>query len=423
MKVNGLRLFLIIIVFCTIPTAVLANDKLLDLLRDKGTISDEEYKELKDRDTDPFKIKFNNGVTIVSDDKNFKLKIGGRLFFDAAFYDIDQAELGDGTEVRRAYIALSGSIFRDWKFTSQYDFADPEGAVDVKSAYISYEGLDLITFSLGQFKEFFSLEETTSSKYITFMERALPTTFAPGRNIGIGFQSKIDKMSIGAGVFSESASDESKDDEGFGTSGRITVAPIDQKDKVLHLGISGMYRTPEDENNRIRFRERPETHTTNVRLVTTDQITNVDDYYIVGLEGAIVFNQLSLQGEYIHTFVSRGTDLSNLEFDGAYINASWFLTGEQRNYKAKSGLFGRISPKNPVGDGGLGAWEVAVRYSEIDLNDKDVRGGEENNITFGVNWYLNSQLRFMANCIIVDSKKENVDDDPKIFQLRAQIDF
>ena len=112
-----------------------------------------------------------------------------------------------------------------------------------------------------------------------------------------------------------------------------------------------------------------------------------------------------------------------LDFEGAYIYASWFITGESRNYKAKSGKFTRTKPLNAVYDGGIGAWEVAARFSTLDLNDQEIKGGEEDNVTLGVNWYLNPQVRFMANYIIVDSEKEDVDDDPNIFQLRAQIDF
>ncbi len=73
--------------------------------------------------------------------------------------------------------------------------------------------------------------------------------------------------------------------------------------------------------------------------------------------------------------------------------------------------------------GGGGAWELALRYSNLDLTDGDFDGGKENNITFGVNWYATPNIRVMANYIHVDSEKEGVKDKPDIFQMRAQIDF
>ena len=76
-----------------------------------------------------------------------------------------------------------------------------------------------------------------------------------------------------------------------------------------------------------------------------------------------------------------------------------------------------------VGSGGFGAFEVAARYSTIDLDDGLVNGGTENNLTIGVNWYLNPQVRFMANYIHVDTNSNAGNDNPDVIQFRGQLDF
>jgi len=114
-------------------------------------------------------------------------------------------------------------------------------------------------------------------------------------------------------------------------------------------------------------------------------------------------------------------------FDGYYIYGSYFLTGDSRNYKADKGLFDIIQPAHPFrlqGDG-WGAWELATRYSVLDLNDADVNGGEERNVTLGLNWYPNSFVRLMANYVHVLDIDGGVHDneDLDLFQVRAQVAY
>ncbi len=73
----------------------------------------------------------------------------------------------------------------------------------------------------------------------------------------------------------------------------------------------------------------------------------------------------------------------------------------------------------------MGAWEVGLRYSHIDLNDEGISGGEEDNITVGLNWYLNPNVRMMFNYVNADLEDRAgiPDGDADIFQTRFQIDF
>ena len=78
----------------------------------------------------------------------------------------------------------------------------------------------------------------------------------------------------------------------------------------------------------------------------------------------------SFQSEYIHNSVHQpnGGDAS---FGSFYLQGSYFLTGEQRPYRDSGGHFNRVKPLHNLGDrNGWGAWEIALRYSQLDLNDR-----------------------------------------------------
>ena len=312
-------------------------------------------------------------------------------------------------------------MWNDWEYELEVDFGenDPE----LVDAFIRYRGYEPWAFRIGHIKEPFSLEEQTSNVHITFMERALPNVFAQDRSIGIDAQTYGDNWTFAAGVFGEGADDKEAQDEGVGFTARSTFAPILEENRIIHLGGSVTWRDTGDEDE-VRLRARPESHISDIRYVNTGKISDVDDFYSYGIEAATVFGPFSLQGEYMATHLNRDAGFSDLDFDGFYVYGSWFLTGESRSYRDRKGEFGRVTPKSIVGKGGVGAWELGLRFSHLDLDDDDVKGGKENNVTVGVNWYATPNIRFMFNYIHVDTKSnDSVLDDPDIFQTRAQLVF
>lgn len=365
-------------------------------------------------------VETEGGLTIESADEAFAFALGGNLWIDGAAYDEDKTALGNGLELRRGRVKLEGRLFHDWGFQAEYDFAG--NAAEVKDAYLAYAGLDDLTIKLGQFKVPFSLEEQTSGSKLTFMERALPVdALSPGRKLGLGLMSGGKTWSTAAGVFANAIGDDADDDgdSGWSAATRATYAPIDRDAQLLHLGASLEY-APTNADDAVRYRTRPETHVTDQRLVDTDDLEQVTETLSWSLEGAGMVGPLSLQGEYLQVRADRRATLPRLELDGWYVSASWLLTGEQRRYDAKQGRFEGVEPQGPYG-----AWELALRYSHIDLNDADVRGGEEQNLTLGLNWYLAENLRFMANYIWVnaDPDRYGQQDRPGVLQIRAQLDF
>ena len=427
-------------------------EELLGTLRDNGSITQIQYDQLMrameaergtetdsgvaetdsgvaEKDSEVVEIESKAGlqtagrVEKTSTSGPLTIELGGELAIDSAFYDEDKNDLGDGTEIRRARLKVEGKIF-DWMYELGVDFSD--GDADIKDAYIGYEGWSSTTLKIGQFKEPFSLEELTSSKYTTFMERALPTTFSPGRNIGIGAHKYWDNLTLAGGLFGESFdTDVDKEgNEGWGVASRLTYSPIHRKTRAMHFGTAAEYRKTNDDHE-VRYDTNPESNVTGVKFANTGKIKNVDNTTKYGIEAAGVWGPFSGQSEYIFTDVDRNSGARDLNLDGWYAYGSWFLTGESRSYKYKKGSFSRIKPRHHYG-----AWELAARYSMIDLTDGPITGGEEENITLGLNWYVNPYVRVMANYIMIDNDREADDDgdvagndNPDVLQLRIQGEF
>ncbi len=422
---------------------------LLKVLRDNGTITQDQYERLRveamgvqkpaaeevqqqaavdeepkiqaeKKRPDRYTVETDGGIRVKRDDGAFEFELGGVVMTDGAFHDSDETKMGDDTELRRARLAMKGRLFTDWGFSAEYDFAGNKA--EIKDTFLAYHGFDPVGIQVGHFKEPFSLEDQTSSRYITFMERALPVdAFAPGRKIGASVATSGKMWSAAGGVFGEGIDDDrdSGDDAGWGAAARLTFAPLHKKRKAVHLGGSLEFRQPDDENE-VEFKAGPESKVSGVELVDTGRISEVDHTYKYGLEAASVFGPFSVQGEYIYTEVERDRGLRDLDFDGWYAYASWLMTGESRPYSVSGGDFKRIKPKRK-----FGAWELGLRFSSIDLEDEDVTGGKQDNITLGLNWYVNPNVRFMANYIWADADPNDrgEKDEPQAFQVRAQVDY
>lgn len=351
------------------------------------------------------------------------VRVGGRIQIDAATYNEDISRHNDGTEIRRARLFASGELSENWKYKLQYDFTST-GISGIQDAFLDYKGFESFDLRLGHFKEPFSLQNMTSSKYISFMERGMPHVFAEGRNIGLQLHNGGDNWNLYGGVFGDGRDGASSDnDEGMGFSGRLTYVPYQDDNSVVHLGASASHRATGSVDT-LRFRERPESHVTNTYLVDTGTF-DADSFSRYVAEAAWVYGPFNLQGEYYHTTVEREISANpDLDFGGFYVEGGWFITGESMNYK-KSGEFSRIQPKTEVGKGGFGAWQLATRFSNLDLTDEDITGGEIDSFTVGLNWFATSNIRFTANYVNV----LNVDDgpadgdEPDLFQVRAQLEF
>jgi len=330
-------------------------------------------------------------LMVSSRDGNWSIRFGGRLMLDAFIADAESTggteTSGAGAEIRRARFFASGKVAGDWKYKLQIDFAS--NAVSIKTATISTQIAGL-TATFGNDKEPMGLEELTSSKYITFMERSMVNTaFAHGRNLGASLATGGDNYSVRAGLYTngiDNGSDAATTD--WALTGRVTYAPIAEKTEAIHLGLSASYRGFDDNSGpRIRLRN----FHNGTRFVSTGNMV-AEGQTTIGAEAAAVFGPFSAQGEYYtSTFEGNGTGSADTDFDGWYVMASYFVTGESRAYKASKGSFSRVK--------GDGAIELAARYEVIDMEDVGfgTDASETTAWTLGVNYYFNPYVRAMLN--------------------------
>ncbi len=372
---------------------------------------------------------WKDGLRLDTCDKSYRFKLGGRLFFDGTVWDASQEietvigdDLRNGTRFRAARLYFAGEIYKHVVFKAEYDFANDVGT-DFKDVYIGVQdvGIDGSTVLVGNNKVPFSLEELTSSRFITFMERGLPNMFAPSREAGLHVAAPF----LEGRLVSAFSVTQTPDDDQFTHSGnevnvtaRLAGVPYTGgEDRLVHLGASYSYAMLED--NEARYRQRPEVSQSE-RFVDTG-LFSADHSNTVGVETAAVLGSFSIQGEYMRNFLdSEATNDPSLW--GYYIFTSFFLTGEHRAYKVGEGRFDRVKVKRNflASDGGAGAWELALRYSYLNLNDELADGGILSDVTAGVNWYLNPNTRVMFNYVYADL--DDVDE-ANAFTVRTQIDF
>jgi phosphate-selective porin OprO/OprP len=362
---------------------------------------------------------WSDGLHIDSREKNVR-------FLFNTFLIVDGGGINPDAVLNSAFPDLEGSdiFLRRFDLISRmelYDFFEAKLAIDfaniqeIKDNWWRFPNTPFLEkFTFGHFKEPFSLEELDSIRDRSFLEPALPTrAFTPGRNIGIDYLdvSADDRKTwalgafINTGSFSDFGDARSKISEAFGidVTGRFTMVPWykDFGRRLFHFGFNYSHFFAETSNSEpnLQYRSRPETRITDVRLVDTGKLfAKGADYF--GVEFASVLGPLSYQGEYMLTL----TDIPQARdpyFWGFYFYGSYFLTGENRNYNVTNGRFSPLRPNSAfhLRKGGKGAWELASRFSFIDLNDELVRGGKELNFTAGVNWYPTRKTRCTLNYI------------------------
>ncbi len=373
-----------------------------------------------------YEVKWDQGFRFLSDDGNFKLKFGGRIMNDWAVFFPNQAikdslgTLTNGTEFRRVRFFNSGTIYNNINYKLQLDFAG--GEVEAKDIFIEITKLPVVgNLKIGHFKEPFSLEEMTSSKYLTFMERPAVKAFNPSRNTGIMLYNQLfeTRLSWQAGWFRNTNSyGNNKDAANIqNLTFRLAGLPFynEKEHRFLHLGVGYSNRTGLNEYN---VSARPEAHMAG-NYVNTGTISNVERVNLINGELAFVSGPFAIQGELFQSSVNTHRAESH-NFSGNYLQLSYLLTGENKSYKSPGRGFGRINPKNNFGgkDNGTGAWEVGLRHASINLSD--AHGRNMNVFTAGVNWYLNPSVRIMTNYGLVDLQNIGI---MNFLQMRFQLDF
>jgi len=364
---------------------------------------------------DAMRAYWKDGLRFESADKKYKFKLGGRIHYDGQFFDPDDetktaVETGtnrieDGTELRRARLELSGEVADKVDWALALDFGG--GSTNFRNAYAGIKDLPFGNVRAGQFKEPYGLEQITSSNNNTFTERSLMNALVPAFNAGVmvfdDFAKERATWAVGAfRTGPDSGGEVSRGDGEYAATARLTGLPLYSEDgrDYVHVGVGYSRRSPT--NDSLSFSSKPEANLAPTYVSATVPTETVD---LLGVELAWVNGPFSISGEYTQAMLEgdSGTT-SDPDFAGYYVQTGYFLTGESRGYRKAQGCFDTLKPKeNAFGEGGgLGAWEVAARLSSLDLADDGIDGGELDDLTFGVNWYLNPNTRLMVDYILAD---------------------
>ena len=273
---------------------------------------------------------------------------------------------------------------------------------------------------VGNVKEPISFEHLTSSRYLDFMERsynqdafygAFNNGFTPGVVVYDNWSDERGTWATGVFKNTTNVFAYGIGDGEYAWTSRVTYLPwYEDKGKYLnHIGVSGSIRDPN--NHQATYRARGSLRNgpgaLNPTLANTSLFSTTETEF-GGLEWVTQVDSLVLQAEYTcawnqksignGTSAPAGAELGDVFFHGWYAEAMYFLTGEHREYETKTGAFGRVVPHRNFGDSGsLGAWQVGARYNVLSLMDSGVDGGRLEDITLGLNWFLNPNMKIQSN--------------------------
>jgi phosphate-selective porin OprO/OprP len=338
-----------------------------------------------------------------------------------------EAAIGDlqnGFGFRRVRLGAQGVIEDSASWVSEIEMAGVN--VRLRDLFVGFDAIPGVRqIRVGFFREPYSLEGMTSSNFMTLLERSPQNVLSPARNRGVcGYWWPDDnRFLFSLGAFRDGTGSDGQstgDGDAWAYTTRLTALPIyvpDEEDfQLVHIGGAFSQRSPPD--GIISFAPRTGSNLLSVEdnpgspfLPALEIAAN--SYQIYNLQGAVVLGSFSIQSEWSAAAIQQH-NAGQVFVDGAYVQVSYFLTGEHRGYNLTRGSFDQVQVLRPVirsrgrhGDG-FGAIEVATRFSSFDLTSSnlplDVNGNPaatrlyEPNL--GVNWYLNSNLRVMFDYFV-----------------------
>lgn len=343
-------------------------------------------------------------------------------------------DLNEGVNFRRARIGFDGRLFKDFDYSFVYEFggSGAEEAGRLYEASVTYTALKPFRIKFGAFEPNVGLAAATSTSNMPLLERPAPAEAA--RNVAAGdSRAALQLMANGmmgdgdtgigvrwlatGALTGNTLGGSQQFDEQTAALGRIAIAPFGSTVWQTHFGAN--YQrviSPNDATGGaagvrypVQIRDRPELRLDGSRLVDAGAI-DADNASVFGLEAAGQFGPFLVEAEkFEYEIERRASTLADPKFDGWYVQGAWVLTGEPRLYDPLEGRFS--APKQNVNfapsEGAWGAFELAARYSVLDLNFREgtggatpvggVRGGEQKIMSVGFNWYLNPAIRTMIN--------------------------
>lgn len=408
----------------------------------------------------------DGGIKVFNpNDTAYWFSVGGRLDLDETIFSGDykdkRGDFPSGAHIRRAFIKFMGGVGEYLSYNMTFNFNG--SLVRFEDAWLNYAGLcDNTNLRVGQFTPLTTIDNW--GRYGTvndtiFLEPSLAsTTFqVPTKALGIWADTALaDLFTVAATVYqprqnadglpnsfpSQYNYQNPNRSDRLGAAMRITFSPVHTEDTVYHIGALGRFQSM----NNIRFGRPifqqdvfatyPEARARNTAQLVETERTRAKSYNVITGEALAIWGPLMLEGEYSHANMQRmpanvtnyfvvnnqlrttvTPAVGNVRFYGWHAQVAYVITGETRGYDFATGTV-----QNPSPAGSCGAWEIAARYSNVKLNDKNLLGGRENNVTVGLNWFINDNVRIAANYIRANIHPSHLEE-PELFPAGPMPNF
>ena len=395
-------------------------------------------------------------------------------------------DFGSGSNFRRVYLGLSGKVFGDWTYNLNFDFGGSGGTETpghIQSVYLEYDGLAPLGLPRRRLpaarqhrgrhrarRHDVPGAQLAVRRPAQYRRRRWPRCVHPAVRRAQHLRRCLLYRQQGAGRR-----------QGAGRSRRDGRVRISTSSKPwwaacpgcrsttpdLHwlIGVNGTYviKPPDLVANGLATLNSSPTaalyeHT--ISLSDPPELTFDSNGYTLVNSGALPANHITQWGvetagnwgslygqagyygfeldrapQAVTRFTAPGVSSaailhpSNDNFSGWYVQGTWLLTGEERPYNVATGAFTMPKVLAPLNfdRGTWGAFELALRYSDLDLNDHEldassvvtgyngvtpiytfyntVRGGDQRIATAGVNWYPNNVVRFALNYELIQNSR------------------
>jgi phosphate-selective porin OprO/OprP len=425
----------------------------------KKSVQEPSARDAPRAEADAPRVRLSNArPEIVSADEQFRFAVRAMFQLDAASYDQGDPpvpdnrnagasasegpaarDLNSGTNFRRARLGVEGTAFRDWNYalTAEFGGSGSEAPI-LQQAWLDYAGWkpfgaeNSVRLRIGAYTWPTGLEDATSNTDAVFIERAaiadvVRSSAGGDGRVGAGILTHGSRWNASAALTGAVVGESGTFDEQTAFVGRLAGQLLRSRDAGLHVGantqkifqFADTTAPGTDGPQVVRLRERPELRVDGTRLVDTGNLS-ADNMLTYGVELGAQWRSFLATSEIYWIDVDRPDVVLDPDFGGWYLQGSLALTGEQRRWNPASGGFGGIRPAhvfNPAANS-WGAFELAARYSVLDLNFNEgvlgaplpldgVRGGRQEIITLGLNWFPNSVIRFLLDYYFVDVDRLN----------------